>query len=225
MVSQRNTSSASRSSSRRSFRRGGRSSSEAGTPQGVSKSVARGVDHPWLLSGLCLPKKARRAARVRPPPDAPHYAGHFKWDGGFDKGPDGFMVAAWGAVWWDADNSPADPPDAWASGTLPDPATSNMAELSGLRACLRRAVSNPRPRIVFEGDSMPCVMMMTGKWGCHRENLRELLEDCFQLGEQLSSVGTDWWIRHIFREYNTRADDLAGRAIRDPLSVGPSPAW
>ena len=100
-----------------------------------------------------------------------------------------------------------------------------LAELSGLRACLRRAVSSPRPRIVFEGDSMLCVMMMTGKWGCHREHLRELLEDCFQLGEQLSSAGTDWWIRHILREYNTCADDLAGRAIRDPLSVGPSPAW
>ena len=33
-------------------------------PQGVVECIARGVDHPWLLSGLSLPKKDRRAARL-----------------------------------------------------------------------------------------------------------------------------------------------------------------
>ena len=86
------------------------------------------------------------------------------------------MVAAWGAAWWDVDASTADPPDASASGVLADPATSNMAEFTGLRACLRRALRTPRPQLVFEGDSMLVVMMMTGKWGCHREHLRVLLD-------------------------------------------------
>ena len=194
-------------------------------PQGVVECIARGVDHPWLLSGLSLPKKDRRAARLRPPPDEPSHAGHFKWDGGFDKGPSGALVAAWGAAWWDVDASNADPPDATASGVLADPATSNMAEFTGLRACLRRALRHPRPRLVFEGDSMLVVMMMTGKWGCHREHLRILLDECRELAERLSSLGSDCVIRHIFREYNTVTDGLAGQAIQAPWSAGASPTW
>ena len=85
-----------------------------------------------------------------PPSDEPNHAGQFRWDGGFDKGPNDALVAAWGAAWWDVDASNADPPDATASGVLADPATSNMAEFTGLRACLRRALRHPRPRLVFE---------------------------------------------------------------------------
>ena len=72
---------------------------------------------------------------------------------------------------------------------------------------------------------MLVVMMMLGKWGCHREHLRVLLDECCELAEQLSSKGSDWLIRHIFREYNTHADGMAGRAIRNPASAGPSPTW
>ena len=75
--------------------------------------------------------------------------------------------------------------------------------------CLRRAIRNPLPLIVFEGDSMLVVSLMAGRWGCHRAHIRELLNDCYNLGEHLTSLNCKWFVRHIYREYNEVANDLA----------------
>ena len=37
----------------------------------------------------------------------------------------------------------------------------------------------------------------------------ELLNDCYNLGEHLTSLNCKWFVRHIYREYNEVANDLA----------------
>ena len=92
----------------------------------------------------------------------------------------------------------------------PHPSSNNIAEFFGFRASLRRALRLAPPRLVFELDSLLVVMMMSGKWGCHRQHLRVLLAEYYDLGEQLFKAGCDWSIRHGYREYNRVADQLAG---------------
>ena len=56
-------------------------------------------------------------------------------------------------------------------------------------------------------------MMMSGLWSCHRKHLLTLLKECYDLGDQLTAAGCAWAIRHIYREFNTVADKLAGDCI------------
>ena len=95
----------------------------------------------------------------------------------------------------------------------PEPSTNNIAEFFGLRECLRKALRTPPPSIMIELDSMLVVMMMSGRWGCHRAHLLVLLKECYDLGEELTAAGCVWAIRHIYREFNTVADKLAGDCI------------
>ena len=66
--------------------------------------------------------------------------------------------------------------------------------------------------------------LMAGRWGCHRAHIRELLNDCYNLGEHLTSLNCKWFVRHIYREYNEVANDLASECIRTG-SGRASPGW
>ena len=152
---------------------------------------------------------------MRAPPRISALIGRYRSDGGFAPGLNGKMVGAWGAAWWAPGTPPQSPPTAFASGLCPDPSSNNIAELFGFRACLRRAIRHPvRTPLVFELDSMLVVQCINGDWGCHRAHLRILLMECYDLGEGLAYRGYSWSVRHIYREYNTVADRLAGEAIR-----------
>ena len=83
----------------------------------------------------------------------------------------------------------------------------------------------PGRLLIFELDSMLVVMMMSGIWGCHRAHLRPLLAECYDMAEGLTALGCQWVLRHVYREYNTVADKLAGDYIQDPATAGPSPLW
>ena len=135
------------------------------------------------------------------------------------------MTGVWGAAWWSAGRDRSLPPSATAAGVCPQPSSNNIAEFFGFRASLRRALRQAPRRVVFELDSLLVVMMMSGKWGCHRQHLRVLLAECYDLGEQLSQAGCDWSIRHVYREYNHIADQLAGACLRDPRQAHESPTW
>ena len=63
--------------------------------------------------------------------------------------------------------------------------------------------------MVFEFDSMLIVMQMSGRWGCHRRDLRDLLAECYDLGEQLTQAGCAWSIRHIHRESKSLTNSRA----------------
>ena len=180
----------------------------------LAECIARGMDHPWILAGGSSCKKARRAARIRPPLTISQTTVRFRADGGRGMSSFRAVLSAWGAALWAAGIDPVARPSAVASGVCPEPATHNIAEFFGLRECLRKALRDPPPSAIFELDSLLVVMMMSGLWGCHRKHLLTLLKECYDLGEQLAAAGCAWSIRHIYREYNTVADALAGQCIR-----------
>ncbi len=64
---------------------------------------------------------------------------------------------------------------------------------------------------------------MNGIFGCHAPHLRVLFEKCRQLGHRLSSLGIRWSVRHIYREYNTVADELSKRIANIPWLPESSP--
>ena len=66
--------------------------------------------------------------------------------------------------------------------------------------------------------------LMAGRWGCHRAHIRELLNECYDLGEGLSSLNCTWFVRHIYREFNEIANDLASECIRTGRGRA-SPGW
>ena len=68
---------------------------------------------------------------------------------------------------------------------------------------------------MFELDSLLIVMMMQGRWGCHRKHLLVLLAECYDLSVLLTRAGCNWSIRHIYREYNAVADALAGACLQN----------
>ena len=118
------------------------------------------------------------------------------------------------AALWAAGVDPTARPAAVASDVCPEPATHNIAESFGLRECLRNALRDPPPSAIFELDSLLVIMMTSGLWGCHRKHLLTLLKECYDPGEQLAAAGCSWFVRLIYREYNTVADELAGQCIR-----------
>ena len=196
-----------------------------GTPAAhVAESIVRAIHHPWLLAGGASSKRERRAARIRVPRALPALAGRYRFDGGFSLSPAGIPTGAWGAAFWAPGNSDSDPQTVSASELCPDPSTNNIAEFFGFRECLRRAIRNPLPLIVFEGDSMLVASLMAGRWGCHRAHIRELLNECYDLGEHLSSLNCTWFVRHIYREINEVANDLASECIRTGRGRA-SPGW
>ena len=191
----------------------------------LSACIARALKNPWLLSGSSSTASERRAARIRAPPLLPLAWGLYRCDGTFAEGPLGGMVGAWGAAWWAPGVSSTTAPTAEASGLCPDPSSNNIAEFYGFRECLRRALRGAVcSHVVFELDSMLVVMFMLGMWGCHRNHLRVLLQECHDLGEALTFRGCTWTIRHVYREYNIVADQLAGQAIQASRGVT-SPQW
>ena len=83
-------------------------------------------------------------------------------------------------------------------------ATNNIAEYSGLREALRRAVRTTDRKIIFEVDSDVVARQVAemSAWVCRAESLRDLHDDCRALGEELSDRGAEWSVRHVYREYN-----------------------
>jgi len=79
--------------------------------------------------------------------------------------------------------------------------------------------------MVFELNSLLIVMQMSGRGGCHRRHLRDLLAECYDLGEQLTQAGCAWTIRHIYSEFNQVADKLAGDFLSNPANARVSPSW
>ena len=196
-----------------------------GSTSHLASIIARAVQHPWLLSGRSSTSRERRAARIRAPLEILAWFGRYRSDGAFAPDVNGFMVGAWGAAWWSPGNSSTLPPQAFAADLCPDPSSNNIAEFYGFRECLRRALSDPvLTPLVFELDSMLVVQCINGEWGCHRAHLRVLLQDCYDLGEGLAQRRHPWSVRHIYREFNTVADRLAGAAIRRGHGAE-SPLW
>ena len=63
-------------------------------------------------------------------------------------------------------------------------AQTSIFQQNFVKECLRRDLRGAVcSHLVFELDSMLVVMFMLGMWGCHRNHLRVLLQECHDLGK------------------------------------------
>ena len=103
-------------------------------------------------------------------------------------------------------------------------ASNNVAEYSGIRACLVRAVARANPanfvfvqdrHVRFEVDSQIVARHLAhyNPTTCKSPALRALYEECLTLCARLTAFGVRWDVMHIYREFNCSADALANEAI------------
>ncbi|MFB3893307.1 MAG: ribonuclease HI family protein [Phycisphaerae bacterium] len=88
-------------------------------------------------------------------------------------------------------------------------ATNNVAEYSGLIAGLQQAARLGATDVLVLSDSELLVRQMTGAYRVKNEALRDLFEEAQVLAAKFASCD----FRHVPREQNARADELANRAM------------
>lgn len=96
--------------------------------------------------------------------------------------------------------------------------TNNVAEYAGLLAALSWARENDIDQLKIHSNSPLLVRQIEGGYKVKEPNLEPLLLQAQRLTQGIASVA----VEHVLRESNTRADELANRAIdrREPL-----PSW
>lgn len=97
-------------------------------------------------------------------------------------------------------------------------ATNNVAEYAGLLAALTWARRNGVQTLTIHSDSLLLVRQLQGSYKVKAPNLKPLFLRALELRRGIAEVRFE----HVRREYNTRADELANRAIdrQEPL-----PSW
>ncbi|HSV27497.1 MAG TPA: phosphoribosylglycinamide formyltransferase [Sedimentisphaerales bacterium] len=96
-----------------------------------------------------------------------------------------------------------------AKGVFIGEATNNAAEYAGLAAGLRSALKHGAKNIEIVSDSELMVRQLKGEYRVKSDTLRPLYEQCMEMLAGFRS----WSIRHVLREKNKCADELASRAI------------
>jgi probable phosphoglycerate mutase len=101
------------------------------------------------------------------------------------------------------------------SGWLPTPATNNEAEynaaLLGVRAAVKLAAQLPIEHLVLQGDSLLVLNQLSGKFEVRSSNLVALHEQV--LRELSTHFAGRYELKHVAREFNSRADKLANAAM------------
>ncbi len=92
--------------------------------------------------------------------------------------------------------------------------TSNIAEYTALSKGVSNALGLGWTDVVIEGDSKLVISQVTGLWRVNDEKLKPLHK---KVKEKLSNFDS-YELRHIPREDNSLADELASKALRDTES-------
>ncbi|MCS7146475.1 MAG: ribonuclease HI family protein [Nitrososphaerota archaeon] len=96
------------------------------------------------------------------------------------------------------------------------PGTNNQAEYEALVHCLRRALRLGCRNIIVYSDSTLLVKQLRGEYNVREQRLRRLREEALNLINNFDSFE----IRHIPRELNSEANNLARRGLRKAARVG-----
>jgi len=88
-------------------------------------------------------------------------------------------------------------------------ATNNQAEYNGLIGGLKKAISLNIKNILIEGDSKLVIFQLLNLWKVKNEILKELYNKVKELFNEFDSIG----LRHIYREYNKKADSIANDTV------------
>lgn len=89
--------------------------------------------------------------------------------------------------------------------------TNNYAEYMGLIMGLNKAIELKINELHVEGDSMLVIKQMKGKNKVNSPNLIELHKLAMQMKSQFKTITFE----HIYRDKNTRADELCNEAIKN----------
>jgi len=89
-------------------------------------------------------------------------------------------------------------------------ATNNVAEYSALLACLKSAPKTKCSRLVVHSDSELMVRQLLGEYKVKDPNLKAMVLKIHRL---LAKVPFDFEIKHVRRELNKEADQLANLGI------------
>ena len=93
--------------------------------------------------------------------------------------------------------------------------TNNRAEYMAVIAALEKAVAMGAERVEIRSDSELLVRQITGKYKVKNAGLLPLYEKAKQLELSISTFK----IRHVPREENREADELANRALKRPTGL------
>lgn len=97
-------------------------------------------------------------------------------------------------------------------------ATNNVAEYTALLACIRLAANYPCRRLVVHSDSELMVRQLTGKYKIKDATLKQHAQ---RVRGALKEAPFAFELRHVPREQNREADELANQGIdsRVPLAL------
>ena len=96
--------------------------------------------------------------------------------------------------------------------------SNNVAEYSGLIACLRNACSRRPAAAKFEVDSLLLAMQASFQWQCRSSNLLDLYCLVLELLARLDRLNIEVEIADIYREYNATADGWANAVFDSRVS-------
>ena len=102
--------------------------------------------------------------------------------------------------------------EVWAgSSFVGKQSTNNEAEYTGLILGLQKASEMNIKNLFVKGDSQLIIHQMTGKYKCNSPNLLPLYQAAKKLEEGFENIE----YKHVLRNLNHRADELANNAITD----------
>jgi ribonuclease HI len=100
--------------------------------------------------------------------------------------------------------------EAWTkSHYVGEKETNNVAEYNGLIIGLTQSVEFGIRNLIVKGDSQLVIKQMKGEYQVKSPNIIEL----YQKAKQLESHFDNVMYEHIYREDNSRADELANNAL------------
>jgi len=138
-----------------------------------------------------------------------HVTGDFKLQfDGCSKGNPGLAGA--GAVIYQGSE------EIWASSLfIGEKITNNHAEYTGLIIGLKQAIEMNIKVLMVEGDSMLVINQMTGLYQVKSQSLLNL----YNKSKELESKFDEIYFTHIYRNKNSRADELSNIAIKDYVEL------
>ncbi|HTY37225.1 MAG TPA: ribonuclease HI family protein [Bacteroidota bacterium] len=94
--------------------------------------------------------------------------------------------------------------------------TNNVAEYTALLACLKNAPKTKCSRLVVHSDSELMVRQLQGAYKVKDPGLKELFG---RVNRLLASASFEFEIRHVRRELNKEADELANLGIDSKKAI------
>ena len=87
--------------------------------------------------------------------------------------------------------------------------TNNIAEYTGLIIGIKQAIQMDIKALTVKGDSLLVIKQMKGEFKVNSENLIGIYEECKKLANTFDIIT----FQHIYRRFNTRADELSNQGI------------